>query len=150
LIHNEKNIIIDLESDSISVIIQVNGIPMAMQTALFPMANTVVEDRVKRAADDLYRIIEYHNKTRSEQPLNRDTGIYLTGGIVNDEIIELVKQNTGRTVVLPDIPLTVPDNFSPQRYAVNIGLILRVLKPRQTGYRSIINPDIRNAERFQI
>ena len=150
LINTEKGIIIDLESDSISVILQISGVPMAMQTALVPAGNTIVEDRVKRAADDLYRIIEYHNKTHPEQPLNRDTGIQLTGSIVNDEIIELVTQNTGRTVVLPDIPLTVPDNFSPHRYAVNTGLIFRAMKLQQAGYRTIINPNIRNAERFQI
>ena len=150
LINSEKGIIIDLEGDSISVILQVRGIPMAMQTVLVPAGNTVVEDRVKRAADDLYRIIEYHNKTHPEEPLNRDTGILLTGSIVNDAIIELVKQNTGRTVVSPNIPLTVPDNFSPHRYAVNAGLIFRVMKLQQAGYRTIINPNIRNAERFQI
>ena len=150
LINSEQGMVIDLESDSISVILQVTGIPMAMQTALVPVGNTIVEDRVKRATDDLYRVIEYHNKTHPEQPLNRDTGIHLTGSIVNDEIIDLVQRSTGRSVVLPDIPLTVPDDFLPHRYAVNAGLIFRVMKPQQTGYRSIINPDIRNAERFRI
>ena len=121
-----------------------------MQTAVVPAENSVNEDRVKRAADDLYRVIEYHNKTHPEQSLNRDTGIHLTGSIVNDDIVELVRQSTERTVVLPSIPLTVPDNFSPYKYAVNAGLIFRVTKPRQAGYRNIINPDIKNAERFQI
>jgi Tfp pilus assembly PilM family ATPase len=148
LMNSEEGIIIDLESDSISVLLQVTGIPMAMQTALVPVGNTVVEDRVKRATDDLYRIIEYHNKTHPEQPLNRDTDIHLTGSIVNDDIRELVQQSTGRSVVLPDISLAVPENFSPPRYAVNAGLIFRVVKSHQAGYRSIINPDIRQAERF--
>jgi hypothetical protein len=31
---------------------------------------------------------------------------------------------------------------------VNAGLIFRVIKSRQAGYRSLINPDIRQAERF--
>lgn len=150
LINSEKGIIVDLESDSISVVLQVTGIPMAMQTALVPLGNTVAGDRVKRAADDLYRIVEYHNKTHPEQPLSRETGIHLTGSIVNDDIIKLVQQSTGRNVVLPGIPLTVPDNFSPYRFAVNAGLIFRVVKPEHPGYRSIINPDIREAERFQI
>ena len=150
LINSEEGIIIDLENDSISVVLQVTGIPMAMQTALVPMGNTVAEDRVKRAADDLYRIIEYHNKTHPEQPLNRDTGIHLTGSVVNDDIIEFIQKSTGRTVISPSIPLTTPDNFSPHRYAVNVGLIFRVLKTRKAGYHSIINPDIRQAERFII
>ncbi len=148
LINGEKGIIIDLESDSISVILQVAGIPMAMQTALVPVGNTVVEDRVKRATDDLYRITEYHNKTHPEQSLNKDTAIHLTGSIVNDDIMELVQQSTGHTVVLPSLPLTVQVDFSPHRYAVNAGLIFRVIKSRQAGYRSLINPDIRQAARF--
>jgi len=121
-----------------------------MQTVMVPAGNTVVEDRVKRAADDLYRIIEYHNKTHPEQQLHRDTGVHLTGSVVNDDIIDLVRQSTGRSVVLPNIPLTVPDDFSPHRYAVNAGLIFRVMQPQQAAYRSVINPDIRNAKRFQI
>ncbi|MBN2076782.1 MAG: pilus assembly protein PilM [Dehalococcoidales bacterium] len=150
LLSSENGIIIDLETDSISVILQVAGMPVAMQTALVPAENTVIEDRVKRAADDLYRVIEYHNKTYPEQPMNNDTGIHLTGSLVNEEIITLVRQSTRRMVELPNIPLTVPDNFSPHRYAVNTGLVFRVMKPRQAGYRSIIFPDIREAERFQI
>lgn len=150
LLSSENGIIIDLETDSISVILQVAGMPVAMQTALVPAENTVIEDRVKRAADDLYRVIEYHNKTHPEQPMNNDTGIHLTGSLVNEEIITLVRQSTRRMVELPNILLTVPDNFSPHRYAVNTGLVFRVMKPRQAGYRSIIFPDIREAERFQI
>jgi Tfp pilus assembly PilM family ATPase len=150
LLSSENGIIIDLETDSISVILQVAGMPVAMQTALVPAENTVIEDRIKRAADDLYRVIEYHNKTHPEQPMNNDTGIHLTGSLVNEEIITLVRQSTGRAVELPNIPLTVPDDFSPHRYAVNAGLVFRVIKPRQAGYRSIIFPDIRDAERFQI
>ncbi len=148
LINNEKGIIIDLESDSISIVLQVTGIPMTMQTTPVPAGNIVVEDRVKRAADDLYRIIEYHNKTHPEQPLNKNTGIHLTGSIVNNDIVNLVQQSTGRTIILPSIPLTISDDFSPHSYAVNIGLVFRVTKQQQAGYRSIVNPDIRNAERF--
>src|SRR4030042_4353568 len=146
LINDENGIIIDLESDSISIFLQVNGIPVVMQTAVIPAGNTVLEDRVKRASDDLFRVIEYHNKTHPEQPRSEETGINLTGSLVNEDMVKLVRQSTERPVLLPSIPLTVPDNFSPHRYAVNSGLIFRVMKPRQTGYRSIINPDIRNAE----
>lgn len=149
LIKGDKGIIIDLESDSISIVLQVTDIPVVMQTTLVS-AGTVVEDRVKKAADDLYRTIEYYNKMHPEQLVNKDTGIYLTGSIVNNDIIELVEQSTGRTAISPSIPFIIPENFSPHRYAVNVGLIFRVVKPQQTGYRSVINADIRNAERFQI
>lgn len=148
LISSENGIIIDLESDSISVILQVNGIPVAMQTAVVPSETMVNEDKVKRAADDLYRVIEYHNKMHPEKLMNNDTSIRLTGSLVNEDIIELLRQSTGRTVVLPSIHVTAPEHFSPCKYAVNTGLIFRVMKPRQAGYHSIINPDIRNAERF--
>ncbi|HEY95143.1 MAG TPA: pilus assembly protein PilM [Dehalococcoidia bacterium] len=150
LISNESGIIIDLESDSVSVVLQIGGIPVVMQTAVVEAKNTINEDKVKRAADDLYRVIEYHNKTHPEQSLNKDTSIHLTGSIVNEDIVEFVRQSTGRTVMLPSIPLNVPDGFSPYRYAVNAGLIFRETKSRQAGYHSIINLDIRNAERFLI
>jgi len=150
LINGENGIVVDLERDSISVILQVKSIPVAMQTVVVPAENTVDEDRVKRAADDLYRVIEYQNKTHPEQTMNKDVGIHLTGSIINENLINLVQQNTERMVILPSIPLTAPESFSPCKYAVNAGLIYRVLKSRQTGYRSIINPDIRNAERFQL
>ncbi|UCC16835.1 MAG: pilus assembly protein PilM, partial [Dehalococcoidales bacterium] len=150
LINAEKGIIIDLESDSISVILQVTGIPVTMQTVVVSRENTQDEDRVKRATDDLYRVIEYYNKTHPEHSLDKETGIHLTGSVVTDDIANLVRQSTGRTVIQPSIPLNVPENFSPHRYAVNAGLILRIMKPQQAGQRSIINPDIRNAERFQI
>ncbi|UCD08326.1 MAG: pilus assembly protein PilM [Dehalococcoidales bacterium] len=150
LISGENGIIIDLESDSISIIIQVDGIPVVMQTSLIAAENTVNEDRVKRVTDDLYRAIEYHNKTNPERSLNTHIPILITGSIVNDDIIDLIRQSTGHTVVLPSIPLTVPDDFSPSKYAVNAGLVLRLVNSRQSGSRNIINPDIRNSERFQI
>lgn len=150
LINNENGIVIDLESDSTSIVLQVRGIPVAMQTAVLPAENILNEDRAKRAADDLYRVIEYHNKTHPEQSLNSETGIHLTGSLVSENIMEFIRQDTGRTVIIPHTPLNVPDDYSPYRYAVNTGLVFREIKPRQAGYHSIINPNIKEAERFQI
>ena len=150
LIGSEDGIVIDLERDSISVILQVKSIPVAMQTAVVPAENIVNEDTAKRAADDLYRVIEYYNKTNPDQLLNKDIGIHLTGSIVDDDLVRLIQHNTERKVISPSISLNAPKNFSPHKYAVNAGLVYRLLKPRQTGHKSIINPDIRNAERFQL
>jgi hypothetical protein len=137
-----------MENEAITTILQVNGIPAAMQTVLVQSENTVTEDRVKRLTEDLFRIVEYFNDNHLGQTISADVPVYLTGGLVDAEITRLVKSSTGREVLSPDVSLKMPEDISLQKYAVNIGLGLRDSGKKHGQH--FLKLDIRKSERYNL
>lgn len=144
----DKAILIDVENETITTILQVKGIPAAMQTTLIQPENTVTEDRIQRLTDGLFRIVEYYNDNHPEQALGADVPVYLTGGLVDAEIMGMVKDSTKREVLSPDMSLKLPEDMSMQKYGVNIGLGLKDNAKKQGQYS--LKLDIRKAERYDI
>ncbi len=153
LMDRNKGIGIDLENETISIILQVQNSPVVMQTVVIQPENTEIADRTKILTDDLFRILEHYNNSHPEQQINSDIPVSLTGGIVTDDVVTDVKQSTGREVNIPQPEIIMPDGMSAAKYAVNIGLYLREIK---TGRRNRkkqavhqLRPDIRKAKSFK-
>jgi type IV pilus assembly protein PilM len=143
--NRDDAIIIDMESETISTLVKMNGLPVIMQTTVLNPEYTMIVDRIKILTDDLLRTVDFYNTNHPEQKIDNETPVVMTGGIVTDSIPELVRNNTGRKVAVPDMPLVLPDEFPLSAYAVNIGLFLRekkYLKQKSGKSEVIINLDL--------
>lgn len=124
-------IIADMENGSNTLILKVNGIPAAVNTTVFSPGGSVIEDRVRKLTDDLFRAVDFYNSGHSDQRLSRELPLYLTGGSIAGDVPEMLRERTGRPVIVPEIPMKVRGEISPARYAANIGLVLREYRKKQ-------------------
>jgi Tfp pilus assembly PilM family ATPase len=155
LVNQDDAIIIDLESEMISILVKMNSFPATLQTTVLSPEYTMIVDRVKILTDDLLRSVDFYNANNREHQLKSDTPIFLTGGIITDSIPELVRNSTGRKVLIPEIPLVVPDELPLSSFAVNIGLMQRETNfikrhSRKSDERVHLDLDITKAKSFNI
>jgi hypothetical protein len=153
LVDRDDAVIVDLENETISIVLKVKGTPVVMHTVLVNPENTLFEDRIQRLVDDLFRTVEYFNSGSHGQQVGPEVPLYLTGSLVNDGIPEQVRASLDREVLTPEIPFDLPGDIPVTGYAVNIGLVLRELKSgkmKQQAGISTLRPDIRKAKRFNI
>ncbi len=122
---NEKEAIIaDLEQHSLDVIIVVDDVPAIMRTIALGVESN--EDKVRRLVEELRRTVKFHDDSHRERPLDPNTPIYLTGGLMTDtSVVEAIKVMSTRPVMIPTPPLTCPPDMPVPTFMVNIGLALK-------------------------
>jgi len=129
LANQARAAIVDLERDSTSIVILVDGVPEVMHTLVTRQGGLALEDRLQKLAEDLSRTIGFHRRVHPEHSLDSTTPILLTGEVAGDpSVLDLVRRSTGRSIEFPQPALECPPDLLLPQYAVNIGLALRELR----------------------
>lgn len=125
LIDRQQALIINMEPDSIDIVLIVKGIPQIMRT--IPQSQNVpVEDRVEQLIQTLDHITYFYDTQHPQDPLNSVVSLYLVGQFAeNPDIVEVLKGRIPYPIMPLAIPLEYPGNLPVYQYAVNIGLALK-------------------------
>lgn len=126
---------VNLESQSMSVIIQVNQIPAIVRTIPLEAEEISSEARLDLLSQELARTVKYYNESNKKNRLPDDTPLFITGKLFNPpemdqrlegsvSLSERLQTTTSYPVQLPDPPLKYPENFPVAEYAVNLGAAL--------------------------
>ncbi|MFP3975508.1 MAG: pilus assembly protein PilM [Chloroflexota bacterium] len=125
-------LIIDLESDSFSITIVTDGIPVIMRTFTHKAEKTILEDNIRRLADEISRTVEFHNREYPDSPVGPSTPVFLTGEVSDDAAtIELIQAGLQYPVEPLSLSLQCPTDFPVGTYAVNIGLALKAIRSKR-------------------
>ncbi len=136
LVNQATCIIVNLESFSLGVIIVVNHIPILVRTVPLETGNLTEEAKLDLLSQELARTVKYYNESNKTNRLSEETVVYLTGELFDtthidnrleesSDLGERLKTRTPYNVQTPQVPFTLPKNFSVTKYAVNLGLALK-------------------------
>ena len=132
MVDHSEAIVVDIEKETVSIVIQKRSIPEIIKTTLLP-GDSVIEDTVKKTADDLLRMVNHYNSKHPESPIGSDVPVFLTGRGQNDSVISLLSEIFSRPVRLPELRhINCPD-LPVMTYAANIGLCLMNIAPSNSS-----------------
>jgi hypothetical protein len=140
----QKAIIVDIEPESLDVVLIADGMPKVMHTLTPAESGVSAAEKSRRLADELAKIVEFYNNNNPQNPIDENTSILVTGesstSIANGE---LRIEDTGYSIEPLVPPLRLPEDLPAADFTANIGLGLRELpvKSRKNG-RAILFRDI--------
>jgi type IV pilus assembly protein PilM len=142
-VNRSDAIIIDLEAETLDLVVVVGGIPAIMRTVISRGDGLLLEDRIPQLKDELARTVEFYNGNHPDLPLNPETPVFLTGQLSdNSTTLELIQT----AVSNPVEPLSPPGKFPPDfpigQYAVNIGLARQRSSSKHNASIPVVNPNI--------
>ncbi|MFC1994118.1 PilN domain-containing protein [Chloroflexota bacterium] len=145
-VNREQALIINVDSSGYDLVIVTDGIPKIMLADTIPN-DTSAEDKAEYLVRSIGQATSFYDSQNIEAPLPNDTPLFLVGQLAEDPVIkEKVQELVPYNIEVFDPPLEVPAHLPKSRYAVNIGLALRVIRPsRNVGTRiKPIDIDVRH------
>ena len=125
-INRPNAIIVNLEEQSLGVIVVVNGIPTILRSVPQGPDISQPEVMIERLAQELTRTTQFYNEGHQTNPLDPKTVIYVTGSIFESTKTRIMlAERTSFPVELPAPPLRLPKDFPITSFAVNLGLVLK-------------------------
>lgn len=118
-------LIVDLEPESIDVIVVRDGIPATIRTVVLQPQVGEIEDKIRRLGEELTRTVKFYNDTHPE-PLPRSTPLCLTGSLAEEVALSGVAEASVGLAQEPlASPLDCPPDLPVATFMVNIGLALK-------------------------
>lgn len=142
-VNHRDALIIDLEPDAFGITLVANGVPAIWRTIVPRQEGMTLEDMVWQLAEEVSKIVAFHNQGHPESPLSPATPAFLTGELSGDvTVLELIQAGMEHPVEPLVMPLECPSDFPAASYAVNIGLALKKVAPkaRSKGATTLIRP----------
>jgi len=119
-------IIADLEQESLTIVLVVEGVPVIMRSFPFDSATGPVAQKVQQLTDELTQTIRFYNESHRSDPLLQTTPVYLTGAIMTDpEVVANLRVMLDRTIEVPGCPMEHPADFPVPPFLVNVGLAMK-------------------------
>ncbi len=119
-------IIVNMEQQSMGVIIVRKGVPLIMRSV--PQSGDRVDHavRMERLSQELSRTIQFYSESHPENPLDPSIVIYATGEMLgSEESREALARRAQYTVESPRPPMSLPEGFPVASYCANLGLALK-------------------------
>ncbi len=130
LVKDTMAIIIDVQPTEFDIVIMADGIPQPIRTVHFPDEAMSCQQKLPMIRDELNRTIEFYNASNPEIPLEPILPVYVSGELANEaEQCQALSEKLNRPVLPLASPLESRDGLDPNRYMVNMGLVLKKLAP---------------------
>jgi type IV pilus assembly protein PilM len=125
-VNRAEAVIADLEEESLTIVLVVEGVPVIMRSFPFESGAGPLSQKVNQLVEELTQTIRFYNESHRESPLRDATPVILTGAVMADPaVVASLRATLDRTVELPDCPLDHPANFPVAQYLVNVGLAMK-------------------------
>lgn len=126
MINRADAIIVNLEHQSLGVIIVLSGIPEIIRSVPLSMEEGESANRIERLALELNRTTQFYDDGHRERPLPPNLPLYATGALFeNGLMLEQFARATPFPVSLPEPPYQLPVDFPLARFSVNLGLAMK-------------------------
>ncbi len=135
----ETSIIVNLENNSMSVIIISNHVPMLIRTIPLDSGDLTGEAKTDLLSQELARTTKYYNETHKKDRLPEDTPVFISGALFSrtymesrmddsPSLVERLMLRTPYPLQPPKSGLELPEKFPTLLYAVNLGLAVKKTK----------------------
>lgn len=140
MVNRVEAIIINLEDESTSTTVLLNGIPEVMHTIMVKTEDLLLEDRIQKLTEELTRTVSFYNSAHPEHSLSPATPAFLTGEMASQPtVVALVQKSIKYPVESLTSGIQFPPDLPVPRYAVNIGLALREIPPGRGDKATPVN-----------
>ncbi len=126
---NRRNAIIaNGENNSIDTTIVRHDVPMVIRSVFFGDGVLSTDQAADRIGDEVMQTLAAYSNSYRDKPLPQQVPVFLTGAVAGSVAAALnVTTLTGHPIGNLQPPLRYPDDLPVAEYAVNMGLILRML-----------------------
>lgn len=119
-------IIVNMEQQSMGVIIVRKGIPLIMRSVPQPGDQVDHAVRMERLSQELSRTIQFYGESHPEDPLDPSIVIYATGEMLGSEQSrETLARRAQYAVEAAQPPMSLPEDVPVATYCANLGLALK-------------------------
>jgi hypothetical protein len=116
-------ILIDSQPNEFDIIIMINGVPQPIRTVPFPEKALSPDEKLEMIISDLDRTVKYYNANNSENPLNSDIPIYVSGELSDEAGLQkTLAAASGHSVMSLNTILKNAEQINMERYMVNVAL----------------------------
>jgi len=125
-VHKRDAIVVNLEEQSLVVIIVEDGIPVVIRS--MPQGSEKLDPKaaMERLSLELTRTTQFYNESHRDHPLDPQTVVYVTGApFDNPETREMLASMTSFPIEVPKPPMRWPKGFPVATYCANMGLALK-------------------------
>jgi type IV pilus assembly protein PilM len=119
-------IIINLEEQSLGVIIVRNGVPVLIRSMPQTSEKVELESATERLSLELSRTTQFFNESHRDNPLDEKTVVYMTGAPFDQKKTrEAFASRISNPVEIPMPPMLWPKDFPLSTYIVNLGIAMK-------------------------
>ena len=125
-VHQGNAIVVNLEKQSLGVIIVDKGVPVMIRS--MPQGNGISEfkEALEKLSLELTRTTQFYNESNRDNPLDPNTVVFATGAPFDDpEMLKMFASLISFPVKTLKPPMRWPSGFPIATYAVNVGLALK-------------------------
>ncbi|MEE8442759.1 MAG: pilus assembly protein PilM [Dehalococcoidia bacterium] len=131
-VNRSDALIINLEPDSLDLVLVVDGMPRVMRTVSLPETPSM-EEWASRVVQVVEHTVRYYDSNNRDAPLPDGLPLFLVGSMSEDPVLRQgIEEHVGFPVETFAPDLEFPLHMPAAQYAVNIGLALRQVS-RQEG-----------------
>lgn len=127
-IGRRQAIIVNMEPDSLDVIIVDDYLPVIPRTISFDEGQSP-DSKLSQLLDEVSKTVRFFNDTHRGSPLHEGVPIYPCGELMPyplpEQVEAVIREETGHPVEPPQPALEFPEDFPLASYAVNVGLALK-------------------------
>ncbi len=141
VVNKPTAIIVDVQPTELDIVVMVDGVPQSVRSLSLPSRALTLSEKLPTIKEELERTINFHNSSYSENPLEMDTPIFVSGELAEDpEALQSLAQEQGYPVMPLLSPLECPESLAPSHYMVNIGLALKEISlPKGEANFSVVD-----------
>ena len=125
-VNRNEAVIVDLEHESSDIVLVVEGVPVIMRTLILRGDDISPQDKVRQAAAEVSRTVEFYNSSHADRPISSATPAFVTGEFAKDgTLVDLVRAAISNPVDTLQPAIECPADMTVSEYAVNLGLALK-------------------------
>ncbi|MDV2989694.1 MAG: pilus assembly protein PilM [Dehalogenimonas sp.] len=126
---------------NIDIIILVDRVPEVIRSFPLPSETMTDAERIMSIAEEISRTITFYNSSHTENPLNAEVPVLVSGGLTRDvNAWPALGGQEGHPVAALTTPFEAPEGFDVSQFIVNLGLV--PLPKEDTAFGSVINVNV--------
>ena len=140
LVKDMTAIIIDVQPNEFDIIIKASGIPQPVRTISFPDEKMSWQDKLSMVKNEINTTIDFYNSDDTHVTLTPALPVFASGELADSvKQIKFLSHKLDRTVIPLTPPFENPYGLNPNRYMVNMGLVLKKVMPLSYSSSALSN-----------
>jgi type IV pilus assembly protein PilM len=122
-VNKPQAVIVNLEQDSLDIILVVDHLPAIMRTFLLSAGLAAPKAKMDRLLTEMSQTLRFYNDSHINAPISASTPVCVTGRLLNNrEALDYFRSASDRPLELPLAPIPCPDDLPVAEYMTNLGL----------------------------
>lgn len=128
VVKDKTAIIVDVQSTEFDIVVMADGVPQPIRTVSLPGESLAWQEKLPLIREEMDRTIKFFNSNNPDKPLLSSVPVFASGALADEpDLCQTLSDDLGHPVFILASPLELPEGLDPNRYIVNIGLVVKGL-----------------------